>query len=173
MSPNQLSKPIEGNLTPEKKNIPASPETLLVEQKPAPERAETIIEADRERIRQEILKEIQESEKPKKRFPLQKPAEPLVPVVLPKSETLVKIEKILEEDLQDAYFKMEPKVQEKFKTEGEKTAAKIEKIMQQTKIKAKDIFKLIFQWLKIIPGVNKFFIKQEAKIKTDKIIKIK
>jgi hypothetical protein len=29
--------------------------------------------------------------------------------------------------------------------------------------------KLIREWLLIIPGVNKYFLEQEAKIKTDKI----
>jgi len=28
-------------------------------------------------------------------------------------------------------------------------------------------------WLKILPGVNKFFLEQEAKIKTDKILALK
>lgn len=90
-----------------------------------------------------------------------------------KSETLVKIENILEEDLADVYFKLEPKVKEKFKKQGEETSAKIEKLLLETKVQTKKIFKLILEWLKIIPGVNKFFIRQEAKIKTDRIIKIK
>jgi len=28
-------------------------------------------------------------------------------------------------------------------------------------------------WLKLIPGVNKFFLEQEAKIKTDEVLKLK
>jgi hypothetical protein len=90
-----------------------------------------------------------------------------------KSQDLIKIENILEQDLETVYFKMPPVWQQKFKIQGEKTAAKIEQLLKQTKIKTKKIFKLILDWLKMIPGVNKFFIRQEAKIKTDKIIKLK
>ena len=68
---------------------------------------------------------------------------------------------------------MDPKVKVKFKAEGEAVAKNIEHLLQETKIKVKKIFKLILSWLKLIPGVNNFFIKQEAKIKTDKLIKLK
>jgi hypothetical protein len=34
----------------------------------------------------------------------------------------------------------------------------------------KKILALIRDWLKLIPGVNRFFLEQEAKIKTDKIL---
>jgi hypothetical protein len=37
-------------------------------------------------------------------------------------------------------------------------------------VSTKKIFVLIRAWLKIIPGVNRFFLEQEAKIKTDKIL---
>ena len=39
-----------------------------------------------------------------------------------------------------------------------------------------DLFKIIDvikKWLSIIPGINKFFLEQEAKIKTDKIMELK
>jgi len=97
-----------------------------------------------------------------------------MPVMRPaKSDELKHIESILEEDLKDIYFSLEPRLQEKFKNQGEQTAAKIETILFQTKVKAKSIFKLIFSWLKIIPGINKFFIRQAAKIKTSRILQIK
>ena len=90
-----------------------------------------------------------------------------------KSKSLVDIENVLQQDLADTYFKMEPVLQQKFKIEGEKAASKIEQLLKQAQVNTKMIFKLIWRWLKLIPGVNKFFIKQEAKIKTDKIIKLK
>ncbi|MBI4714278.1 hypothetical protein HY771_03805 [Candidatus Uhrbacteria bacterium] len=83
-----------------------------------------------------------------------------------------KIETILEEDLTDLYLSMPKETQEKFKVEGEKTLSKIMLIVHKTKINAKKIFLLIREWLKIIPGVNKFFLEQEAKIKTDKILRL-
>jgi hypothetical protein len=45
--------------------------------------------------------------------------------------------------------------------------------MDSAKFKVKAIVDLIKKWLAIIPGVNKFFLEQEAKIKTDQIIALK
>lgn len=90
-----------------------------------------------------------------------------------KSKTLQSIENIMEEDVAEVYHKMSPKKQEEFKKKGEETASKIEKIIKGAKVKAKKIMDLIVDWLKIIPGVNKYFLRKEAKIKTEKILKLK
>ena len=137
------------------------------------ESKEILTPQEQERFRQEVLEEISSRERPKKRPATVKSVRSAQASAEAKSEILLKIESILEEDLAAVYFKMEPDIQRKFKTKGEESAAKIEKILKKTRVKAKKIFKLIFRWLRIIPGVNKFFIKQEAKIKTDKIIKLK
>ena len=89
-----------------------------------------------------------------------------------KSETLVKIEKILEEDLEAFYFSMPPEARLAFKAKGEETASKIEKMIETGKVIAQKILKLLRVWLKLIPGVNKFFLEQEAKIKTDEIVSL-
>ena len=60
-----------------------------------------------------------------------------------------------------------------FKKAGEETVAQIDVLLSETKLRINKIIDLIKKWLKMIPGVNKFFLEQEAKIKTDKIIKIK
>jgi hypothetical protein len=83
------------------------------------------------------------------------------------------IDNILAEGLSEVFLKMKPAEQQKFKKQGEETAAKINLLLSQTKIKVNKIIELIKRWLSIIPGINKFFLEQEAKIKTDKIIKIK
>ncbi len=103
-----------------------------------------------------------------------KPA-PAVPAatVPAKSEMTRNIERILEEDLGEVYFKMPPALQKEFRAKGEETASKIEKLLKQTRVAVRKILKLIREWLKIIPGVNKFFLEQEAKIKTDQLIKLK
>jgi len=82
------------------------------------------------------------------------------------------IENILEADLEDIYFKMDQDTQEIFKKKGEEATQQIMKLIKETKITFGKVFKLIFGWLKIIPGANKFFLEQEAKIKADKIMKI-
>lgn len=90
----------------------------------------------------------------------------------PKSETLVKIEKILEEDLEEFYFSMPPKQQRIFKEKGEETASKIERMVETGRAVGRKILHLIRAWLKLIPGVSRFFLEQEAKIKTDKVISV-
>ena len=142
------------------------------EQKPVfkPEK-ELLPEVEKQGFEKETT-EVIAPEEPIKEHPSVKTAQPTGPTPV-KSPALVEIENILEEDLADTYSKMEPKLQQKFNAEGQKTAAKIAEILKETKVQAHKIFKLIFEWLKIIPAVNKFFIKQEAKIKTDKIMKLK
>lgn len=92
---------------------------------------------------------------------------------LPRDAITIKIEKILEKDLKDAYAKLPPINQQEFKIAGEETSAKIRDLMRGTKVKIKKIFQLIFQWLQMLPNANKFFLEQEAKIKTDHITTLK
>lgn len=80
------------------------------------------------------------------------------------------IEKVLEADLGDLYQKLNPQQKTAFKAKGEVTASKITKMIQAAKIKIKKIWRLIRSWLKILPGINRFFLEQEIKIKTDQII---
>jgi len=87
-----------------------------------------------------------------------------------KNQTVVKIEKIMEEDLNDSYQRLSPVAKQEFKLKGEQTAAQIQELLKGTHIKVKKILNLILNWLRILPGVNHFFLEQEAKIKTDKII---
>ncbi|PJA47502.1 hypothetical protein CO172_01045 [Candidatus Uhrbacteria bacterium CG_4_9_14_3_um_filter_36_7] len=80
------------------------------------------------------------------------------------------IESILEENITDLFLKMNPQEQRIFKEKGEETASRIRALVSGTKINAYKILSFIRQWLQLIPGVNRFFLEQEAKIKTDKII---
>ncbi len=88
------------------------------------------------------------------------------------SPEIKNIENILEEDLGEVYFKMTPEKQIELKVKGEQTARDISLLMQKTKVKIKKIIELIKGWLKVIPGINKFFLEQEAKIKADKILEL-
>lgn len=92
---------------------------------------------------------------------------------LQKSLKVDKIENILSEGLEEVYASLPERKRFEFKKKGEETAFKIFFILKKTKVKAKKIIKLIKQWLKMIPGINRFFLEQEAKIKADKIIEIK
>lgn len=97
---------------------------------------------------------------------------PAMPVPQLRDEVAVKIEKILEDGIGDAYSRLSPVAKQEFKLRGEETAQKIRILLQATHVKVKKIFRLILEWLKMLPGINKFFLEQEAKIKTDKIIAI-
>ncbi len=88
-----------------------------------------------------------------------------------KDPDLKKIEDILAENLTDIFLSMPEDKKMLFKTKGEETASKIKTIIQSGKKQVMKIFQLIREWLKIIPGINKFFLDREAKIKADKIMK--
>jgi len=90
-----------------------------------------------------------------------------------RDEVTVAIEKIMEEDLHDVFKELTPIQQQEFKLKGEKTASEIRLLFKKTHVKVKSIFRLLLEWLKMLPGINKFFLEQEAKIKTDKILAMK
>lgn len=97
------------------------------------------------------------------------------PTIIPQVKDAVteQIEKIMEEDLGDAFRELTPVQKQAFKIKGEETAWEIRKMIKTTHFKVKNIFRLILEWLKMLPGINRFFLEQEAKIKTDKILTLK
>lgn len=96
----------------------------------------------------------------------------LAPRPEPKPEQLRQIENILSENLKEAFLEMSPQKQMEFKREGERVASIIYQMIYSAKIQVKKIVELISGWLKRLPGVNKYFIEQESKIKADKIINL-
>ncbi|MDD2656060.1 MAG: hypothetical protein PHQ18_00605 [Patescibacteria group bacterium] len=107
----------------------------------------------------------------KKKLKQSKKKNTQIPIV--KDEMTLRIEKVMEDGLEDAYKELTPLQQQEFKIKGEQTAWKIRQVLKKTHVKIKEVFKLLFEWLRLLPGVNKFFLEQEAKIKADKIISIK
>jgi len=95
-----------------------------------------------------------------------------VPSATVMNERTAQIEKILEEDLSSVYFNLPEEKREAFRKQGEATAHEIGSLLEQTKVKVKKIVSLIRAWLLTIPGVNRFFLEQEAKLKADKILKL-
>jgi hypothetical protein len=83
------------------------------------------------------------------------------------------IEGFLARGLEDIYLGLPLDKQKEFRDQGEETAKKINKLLEKTKVNIGKIVSLIIKWLSLIPGVNKFFLEQEAKIKADEIIKLK
>jgi hypothetical protein len=88
-------------------------------------------------------------------------------------ERMKQIDKILAEDMSAIFMGLPKDKQKEFKEEGERTVIKINELIEKAKVKVNKIIKLIKNWLGIIPNANKYYLEQEAKIKTDKILKLK
>lgn len=100
---------------------------------------------------------------------------PKKPTTIPqvRDELTLQVEKILEEELGDAFAQLTLIQQQEFKIKGEQTAFEIRQLLRKTHVNIKKVFELILEWLKLLPGVNRFFLEQEAKIKADKIMALK
>lgn len=97
---------------------------------------------------------------------------PAVVATVEKDAVFLDVEKILEEGL-GAYFTQLPEsAKERFQKKGEEVASHIAQMVRELRVKAKEVILLIRDWLLTIPGVNKFFLEQEAKIKTDRILQL-
>lgn len=90
----------------------------------------------------------------------------------PKDEAIIEVEKILEQGIGPFYASLPAEAKPLFKKKGEEAANEIAEMVRTLKVKVKRILELIYVWLKTIPGVNKFFLEQEAKIKTDRILEL-
>jgi len=133
---------------------------------PEPEEVEAIPGVEVEPL--PVEKEAVEAE-----VPSPAPAAPPTPPAVPKKDpTTMAVEKILEEDLGDLYVKLDPQTRKKFQDEGDKLVFTIRGMVDSLKVQGRKVVRLIREWLKIIPGINKYFLEQEAKIKTDKIIEL-
>lgn len=85
----------------------------------------------------------------------------------------IAIDDILEDGLAEIYVGLAPDKQKELKQSGEKTVRQIDQLLGHAKSQLTKIIGLIRQFLLIIPGVNHFFLEQEVKIKTDKIMDLK
>lgn len=89
-----------------------------------------------------------------------------------KDKYRVKVERILEENLWDLYFALPAGSREKFKAEGEQAAAALRSAIEMKKTKPRVVLNAVNKWLKTIPKVNPYFLEQEAKIKTDQVMRL-
>lgn len=87
-----------------------------------------------------------------------------------KSPVQIEIENIMSEGLESTYYAMAPAQQERFRKRGEEVAKIIDGLIIGLKLTARRVLHLIRSWLKLIPGINKYFLEQEAKLKTDAIM---
>jgi hypothetical protein len=99
-------------------------------------------------------------------------AQVIAPISAPaKSQLEKEIEDVLAEDLENLYWELPESERLVFKHKGEETASMIRLLLGEANIRVQEIFRLIVEWLKLMPGISQFFVEQEAKIKTDKLLK--
>ena len=96
-----------------------------------------------------------------------------VKLVTPYEERRRNIEMTLAKNLEEIYLSMPPDKRAEFKMVGEETSEKINQLLEKTKVNLGKIVTLIRKWLSLLPGVNKLFLEQEAKIRADEIMKFK
>lgn len=160
--------------TKEKPSTPETPEILEKDKiKAAAEKAprpETSLEKEPNLIEKELA--VEKAAPPTSRIPFMHKKPAAQPVILEKSKTFKEIESILSEGLGEIYQSLPDNLKEQFKVKGEETTTQIERIISQTKIAVHKIVDLIKTWLMIIPGVNKFFLEQESKLKAGKILSL-
>ena len=159
----QLENPENKNLTPEKiKEEVEKIEPVLPEKKEtAPEAKETLAEKEAGGTKEQ---------------PKTIPPAGLVDIGeagQARKEREEKIGKILEAGMEEIYLSLPANKQGEFKAKGEETMKKINTLLDKVKVNLGKIASLIKKWLSLIPGVNKFFLEQEAKIKADEIMKLK
>lgn len=150
---------------PEEKPLPSLPETISSTETNLEPEAQSQLETNES---SSIDKAI-DSLKQLVRMP--KKVLPAIPLV--RDEITVRVEKIMEENLADAYRALDPVKRQEFKIKGEATAQAIRQLLNKTKVKIKKIFQLILEWLLFLPGINRFYLEQEAKIKADRILALK
>lgn len=100
----------------------------------------------------------------------ERPSKSRAQATQPKSDIVKAVEGILSDGLLDVYLELPKEDQEKFKAKGEEIAEKIGDMVEKGRIRIKKVLDWIKAWLGMLPGMNTFFLEQEAKIKADRII---
>lgn len=156
---------MDGQLTPQERPLA---ETTPGEIPAQPREAEPVVETSPQHERAAV------HEQPSASTPVAPSvyAEPISQAPV-KSGLEKEIEAILAEDLEAMYWDLPEAERMIFKHKGEETASKIRLLLGEATVRVQEIFRLLVEWLQLLPGVSRLFIEQEAKIKTDKVMKFK
>jgi hypothetical protein len=87
----------------------------------------------------------------------------------PRVVVFKKVENILSDGLMQLYLSLPAERRKAFKEKGEAIARTITEMVVHGKAKVKTVWHLIKEWLGNLPGINKYYIEQEIKIKTDRV----
>ncbi len=88
----------------------------------------------------------------------------------PRTKMLKDVENILSDGIKDLYLALPEQRKPAFRQKGEAAANHITDMILRGAIKVKEVWKLITDWLGSLPGINKYFLEQEIKIKTDRVM---
>lgn len=91
----------------------------------------------------------------------------------PKKDALrMQVERTLEDKLWEIYLALPKDSRQRFKEGGDICATELRRLAERPKVRSRNVLALIKRWLTLIPMVNKWFLWQEAKIKTDKFMRL-
>jgi len=95
---------------------------------------------------------------------------PVAQPKIAKDDVVIHVEKIMEEGLGELYAMLPEDAKPVFRKKGEDVAIEVSTMVRSLKFEVAKVLRLIREWLLTIPKVNRFFLEQEAKIKTDKLV---
>lgn len=84
----------------------------------------------------------------------------------------VEVERILEAELGEYVDTLTPDEKDRFLRKGKEVSAVLADMVRNLRVHVKRALQLIRDWLMTLPGMNKFFLEQEAKIKTDRLLEL-
>jgi len=85
---------------------------------------------------------------------------------------MLDVEKILEEGLGDYVETMPEEARARFLAKGKEVSGVLAQMVRTFNVELRKAIALIRDWLLTIPGINRYFLEQDAKIKTDRIIEL-
>ncbi len=93
-------------------------------------------------------------------------------IAVPPDKVAEDVQKILEDGLEEAIVTMPEEAKQRFLQKGKEIGTIVADMVRQYKVEVKRVLHLLKEWLTTIPGINRFFLEKEAKIKTDKILEL-
>lgn len=93
-------------------------------------------------------------------------------IAVPPDKIAEDVQKILEDGLEEAIVTMPEDAKQRFLQKGKEIGTIVSDMVRHYKVEVKRVLSMLKEWLTAIPGINKFFLEKEAKIKTDRILEL-
>lgn len=99
-------------------------------------------------------------------------AVPAAVIAVPPDKVAEDVQQILEDGLEEAIITMPEDAKQRFLEKGKQIGTIVSDMVRRYKVEVKRVLNMLKEWLTAIPGINKFFLEKEAKIKTDRILEL-